>query len=123
MQVFLEGKPGVTLHMWEGRHREFGKRYIMDDGYVCARKKYDLRRSGMNSHHIPYFLCAALCFVLFFAGLRSAENINMYFAVLLGAVLAGLCILIFVLFRKPDEDDILKTWRHIQQTESNETLK
>ncbi len=115
MQVFLEGatEEGGSLHMWETRHARLSRE-------LEGTRWYDLRKSGMFCHHIPYFLCAFLCFVLygmefFTAGLQPTSAV---LAAVLGIVLVALSLVVFAHFHKPDLVEIRDKWEEIKRDEA-----
>lgn len=122
MRVFLEGaveQENMSLHMWETRHNKFGKFLKKDFVEIGVKPWHILRWSGMNYHHIPYFVCTILCFVLYGVGIATAEQSegSICFSVVLGTVLAVLSLAVFIVFRKPDLATIEKTWQALKARE------
>ncbi|MCD8052372.1 MAG: hypothetical protein LUE89_11975 [Clostridiales bacterium] len=122
MQVFLEGaveQENMSLHMWETRFNKFGKFLKENFSEIGIKPRHILRWSGMNFNHIPYFVCATLCFVLYGVGIAASEQskVSICFSIVLGAALAVLSLAVFIIFRKPDSATIEKTWQALKARE------
>ncbi|MCD7818246.1 MAG: hypothetical protein LUH07_04255 [Lachnospiraceae bacterium] len=134
MQVFLERDTideGVSYHMWETHHNEFNREVKLDDnGKIDPKYAHDLRWSDMNCHHIPYFLCAALCFILYVMEVvgivLNTDNMkaiinDVIFECILGVILFLVCCAVFYFFRAPDRERITDTWIRIKSKRSTNT--
>lgn len=137
IQLFLEGGvacEGASHHRWETNHSEFGRQVkLKENGKPDPKRKLDLRWAGMNCHHIPYFLCAILCFVLYGLsvaamamnagnelGTAAAQDINICAAAILGFVLFLVCAAVFYLFRSPDFELIEAVWKRVLAEEQQQ---
>lgn len=129
MQVFLEREPeeeNASLHMWETRHREFGEFLERTDTgrtgkcKAWVRRRQGFRWSGMSCHHIPYFVCAILCFALYGVAVFTSgqEGLTLYLSIALAVMLALISIVVFVRFRKPDLTVIEQVWKALRDGEA-----
>ena len=105
---------------WETRHAEL------------FRLKPELG-DKINVQHVPYVVCALVCLILFWWELLStafpvlaadvpiAEKIVQLdsMSVIVGTGVTFLCLLVFLRYRKIDEQAIMDGWREVKQAEQN----
>jgi len=101
--VFYEQEEGSHFH-WESRHEKLNKNYKF--------------MSGPNYQHVPYYVCGAMCFILYFA------NIELKMAnVLLGIVILLISIIVYMRYRKVDSDEFKKEWEKVKEAEEEKEGK
>ncbi len=130
IQLFLEKDESGKLsgsRKWETMHKKFSAELKKkDNGAICWKRCLSPIWSGMQCHKIPYIVCTILCLAIYgyfvIVGQYDGKAIEMTPTVILGIIALVASLVVFILYRSPNEKTIAEVWEQTRKRMNEEAV-